>query len=167
MKLIYPGSFDPVTNGHLDIIKRASLLSDGLIVAVLDNKNKSALFSVEERVDLLEKATEGLKKVKIESFSGLLVEYLNKVNTYTVVRGLRALSDYENEMQNALANNNLNKKVETIFMVSKTEYTFLSSSLVKEIASFGGAVDGLVPENVSQALMNKYNNMEDVVNGHI
>lgn len=156
MKLIYPGSFDPVTNGHLDIINRAANLSEGLTVAVLDNKKKTPLFTIEERVELLREAVSNLDNVKVESFNGLLVDYLKSIDTYTVVRGLRALSDYENEMQNALANNSLNNKVETVFMVSKAEYTFLSSSLVKEIACFGGCVKDLVPSNVEYALKDKY-----------
>ena len=156
MKVIYPGSFDPVTNGHLDIIQRAAKNFDEVTVAILDNKSKSPLFTIEERIAMLKEATKTLENVNIESFSGLLVDYVAKSNTNTVLRGLRAISDYENEMRNALANNSLNNDVETIFMVSKSEYTFLSSSVVKEIASFNGDVKNMVPEVVCRQLKEKY-----------
>ena len=156
MKVIYPGSFDPVTNGHLDIIQRAAKNFDEVTVAILDNKSKSPLFTIEERIAMLKEATKSLENVNIDSFSGLLVDYVAKSNTNTVLRGLRAISDYENEMRNALANNSLNNDVETIFMVSKSEYTFLSSSVVKEIASFNGEVKNMVPEVVCKQLKEKY-----------
>lgn len=156
MKVIYPGSFDPVTNGHLDIIQRAAKNFDEVTVAILDNKSKSPLFTIEERIAMLKEATKTLENVNIDSFSGLLVDYVAKSNTNTVLRGLRAISDYENEMRNALANNSLNNDVETIFMVSKSEYTFLSSSVVKEIASFKGDVKNMVPEVVWKKLKEKY-----------
>lgn len=156
MKVIYPGSFDPVTNGHLDIIQRAAKNFDEVTVAILDNKSKSPLFTIEERIAMLKEATKSLENVNIDSFSGLLVDYVAKSNTNTVLRGLRAISDYENEMRNALANNSLNNDVETIFMVSKSEYTFLSSSVVKEIASFNGDVKNMVPEIVCKQLKEKY-----------
>ncbi|WP_054252071.1 pantetheine-phosphate adenylyltransferase [Neofamilia massiliensis] len=156
MKVIYPGSFDPVTNGHLDIIQRAAKNFDEVTVAILDNKSKSPLFTIEERIAMLKEATKSLENVNIDSFSGLLVDYVAKSNTNTVLRGLRAISDYENEMRNALANNSLNNDVETIFMVSKSEYTFLSSSVVKEIASFNGDVKNMVPEVVCKQLKEKY-----------
>lgn len=156
MKVIYPGSFDPVTNGHLDIIQRAAKNFDEVTVAILDNKSKSPLFTIDERIAMLKEATKTLDNVNIDSFSGLLVDYVAKSNTNTVLRGLRAISDYENEMRNALANNSLNNDVETIFMVSKSEYTFLSSSVVKEIASFNGDVKNMVPEVVCRQLREKY-----------
>ncbi len=156
MKVIYPGSFDPVTNGHLDIIQRAAKNFDEVTVAILDNKSKSPLFTIDERIAMLKEATKTLDNVNIDSFSGLLVDYVARSNTNTVLRGLRAISDYENEMRNALANNSLNNDVETIFMVSKSEYTFLSSSVVKEIASFNGDVKNMVPEVVCRQLKEKY-----------
>lgn len=156
MRVIYPGSFDPVTNGHLDIIQRAAKNFDEVTVAILDNKSKSPLFTIEERIEMLKEATKSLDNVTIDSFSGLLVDYVAKSNTNTVLRGLRAISDYENEMRNALANNSLNNEVETIFMVSKSEYTFLSSSVVKEIASFKGDVKNMVPEIVCNKLKMKF-----------
>lgn len=156
MKVIYPGSFDPVTNGHLDLIRRASNTFDEIIVAVLDNKSKNALFSLDEKLNMLEESCKIYPNVSIDYFSGLLVDYVESKKIYTIIRGLRAISDYENEMRNALANKNLYPELETLFMVSKAEYTFLSSSIVKEIASFQGNVRNLVPENVSEALQNKY-----------
>lgn len=156
MNIIYPGSFDPVTNGHLDLIKRASEFFGSVTVAILNNPNKTPLFSLEERKELLELSTKDLLNVTVDTFSGLLVDYMDEIETYIVLRGLRAVSDYENEMRNALANNSLDNRVETLFMVSKTEYTFLSSSLVKEIASYNGKIDNLVPKAVEIALKNKY-----------
>lgn len=156
MKVIYPGSFDPVTNGHIDIIKRAADNFDEIVVAILDNKSKSPLFSLEERINMLQDATNEFENVSIDSFSGLLVDYVETMDTNTVLRGLRAISDYESEMRNALANKTLNNNVETLFMVSKAEYTFLSSSVVKEIASFNGDVTNMVPEGVSVKLKNKF-----------
>lgn len=156
MRVIYPGTFDPVTNGHLDMIKRASLAFDEVIVAVLDNISKSPLFSTEERVSLLKQTCKDFPNVEVEHFSGLLVEFAESKNTYTILRGLRAVSDYENEMKNALANRQLNENIETLFMVSKSEYTFLSSSLVKEIASFHGDVSKMAPLEVIKALEEKY-----------
>lgn len=156
MKVIYPGSFDPVTNGHIDIIKRASANFDEIVVAILDNKSKSPLFTLEERISMLKDATSEFENVTIDSFSGLLVDYVEAMDTNTVLRGLRAISDYESEMRNALANKSLNNNIETLFMVSKAEYTFLSSSVVKEIAGFNGDVSNMVPESVSVKLKNKF-----------
>ena len=156
MKVIYPGSFDPVTNGHLDLIKRASNTFDEIVVAVLNNQSKNALFTLDEKIDMLKESCKIYPNVSIDFFSGLLVDYVESKKIYTIIRGLRAISDYENEMRNALANKNLNKRVETLFMVSSTEYTFLSSSVVKEIASFKGDVSKLVPDNLNDALIKKY-----------
>lgn len=158
MKVIYPGSFDPVTNGHLDIIKRASENFDEVIVAILDNKSKKPLFNVEERKYMLKESVKDLDNVEVDSFSGLLVEYVKKSDTNVVLRGLRVVSDYENEMRNALANKSLDNNIETLFMVSKAEYTFLSSSIAKEIASFHGNVEELVPKVVNEKLKDKYKN---------
>lgn len=158
MEVIYPGSFDPVTNGHLDIIDRCSSKFDKVIVAVLNNTSKNVLFTVEERVKLLEKTLQKYDKynnVEIDTFSGLLIDYAKKKEVTTVVRGLRAVSDFEYEMQMALANRKLYPEFETIFMVSSGEYAYLSSSLVKEIAMFDGNVSCLVSDVVNKALMEK------------
>lgn len=157
MKVIYPGSFDPVTKGHIDIIKRAQKIFGEVIVAILNNNSKHELFTVEERVELLREATADIENVEIDTFSGLLINYADSKDCHRIIRGLRAISDYENEMQMALANNSLSPKLETLFLVSSPTYTFLSSSVVKEIASFGGDVSNLVPKVVDEALKDKYN----------
>lgn len=148
MIAVYPGSFDPVTNGHIDIIQRAAKLTDTLYVAVLTNPSKKPFFTVEERISLLEKVTEDIPNVKIEPFSGLLIDYAEKIGAKTIFRGLRAVSDYEYELQMALANKKLKGDTETLFMVANSKYSFLSSSLVKEIATFGGDLTGMVPDFV-------------------
>jgi pantetheine-phosphate adenylyltransferase len=145
---VYPGSFDPPTNGHLDIIIRASHLFPKIIIAITKSINKKHTFSLQERIDLLQKITESLKNVKVASFSGLLANYLEKINSFILIRGLRALSDFEYEFQMALMNRNLNKKIETIFLMPDQSYTFLSSSMVKEIAMLGGDTKDFVPECV-------------------
>jgi pantetheine-phosphate adenylyltransferase len=149
MKLaIYPGSFDPVTYGHLEIISRASRLFDKLVVLVSVNPTKPSAFSIEERKELLEKVveTEGLTNVEIDSHEGLLIDYFNKRNADVIVKGLRALSDFEYEFQMTQANRKLCYKAETIFITAKSENTYLSSSMVKQIAMFGGDVSDFVPE---------------------
>ncbi|MBQ8932402.1 MAG: pantetheine-phosphate adenylyltransferase [Ruminiclostridium sp.] len=149
MKLaIYPGSFDPVTYGHLEIISRASRLFDKLVVLVSVNPTKPSAFSIEERKELLEKVVEaeGLTNVEIDSHEGLLIDYFNKRNADVIVKGLRALSDFEYEFQMAQANRKLCYKAETIFLTAKSENTYLSSSMVKQIAMFGGDVSDFVPE---------------------
>lgn len=148
MIAVYPGSFDPVTNGHIDIIQRAAKLTDTLYVAVLTNPSKKPFFTVEERISLLEKVTEDITNVKIEPFSGLLIDYAEKIGAKIIFRGLRAVSDYEYELQMALANKKLKGDTETLFMVANSKYSFLSSSLVKEIATFGGDLTGMVPDFV-------------------
>lgn len=155
MIVIYPGSFDPVTNGHLDIIERCSKRFGQVIVAVLNNPSKKGLFTVEEKIELLKQTTAHLENVEIDSFSGLLSEYAIKRNCVTMVRGLRAVSDYEYEMQMALVNKKLNDNLETLFMVSSTEFVYLSSSIVKEISMLGGDVKCFVPPVVEKALKNK------------
>lgn len=145
---VYPGSFDPCTNGHLDIIHRSAKLFDKVIVAVLINSSKNPLFSVEERIELLKKATADCKNVEICSFSGLLVDFLKEINSTVVIKGIRAVSDFEYEFQMALTNKALYPKLETLFLHSAQEYMFLSSSVVKEVAKYGGALDGLVPEEL-------------------
>ncbi|HAA42889.1 MAG TPA: pantetheine-phosphate adenylyltransferase [Ruminiclostridium sp.] len=153
---VYPGSFDPITNGHLDIIKRASELCDKLIVAVLVNNSKKPVFSLEERVELIECAVEGIDNVEVESFTGLLIDFMKKKNATVIVKGLRAVSDFEYELQMAQTNRNLNKNIETIFLATNVHYSFLSSSVVKEIAMFGGDIHALVPPVVEEYLKSKF-----------
>jgi len=154
---IYPGSFDPVTNGHMDIIERSSKLMDKLIVSVLINPNKDkALFSVDERMQMLKEATSQLSNIEIDSFSGLLVEYAKYKDANIIVRGLRAVMDLEKEMQMAQINKNLSTDVETIFLVTRAKYSFLSSSAVKELALFHADFNDLVPEYVRDKLKNKF-----------
>ncbi len=155
MNAIYPGSFDPVTYGHLDIIERAAKKLDHLIVAVLNNPAKKGIFTIEERIDLLVKVTDHLPNVEIDFFSGLLSDYAVKKNCFTMIRGLRAVSDFEYEMQMALVNRKLNPKIETLFLVSDSKYSFLSSSIVKEIAQLNGNFSCFVPKVVEEALKNK------------
>lgn len=143
---VYPGSFDPCTNGHLDIISRGSSMFDKLIVAVLINQRKLPLFSADERVTLLKRVTENFSNVEICCFSGLLADFMRKKNADIVIKGIRAVSDFEYEFQMALTNKILNPELETLFLHTSKEYMFLSSSVVKEIAEFGGNLDGLVPK---------------------
>jgi pantetheine-phosphate adenylyltransferase len=150
--VIYPGSFDPLTNGHLDLIKRASKLFDKVIVAVAHNEEKRPLFSLSERVALVEKSIVAMPNVIADAFEGLLVEYVSQCGGQAVIRGLRAVSDFEFEFQLALMNRKLNEQIETIFMMPKDTYTFLSSRIVKEIARLGGDVSSFVPLQVCQAL---------------
>jgi len=152
---IYPGSFDPVTNGHLDVIRRATKLFDRVIVAVAASESKHPLFALEERVRMVARAVRRLPHVEAESFEGLLVEYVERRSAQAVIRGLRAVSDFEFEFQLALMNRNLNERIETIFMMPKDTYTFLSSGLVKEVASLGGEVGAFVPAHVRSALAGK------------
>jgi pantetheine-phosphate adenylyltransferase len=153
---IYPGSFDPLTNGHLDIIQRAAKLFDHIIVAVAKNEGKQPLFSLKERLLLVQQSLDELPNVKADSFDTLLVDYAEKQNGQTIIRGLRAVSDFEFEFQLALMNRKLNGRVETIFMMPKETYTFLSSRIVKEIARLGGNVEGFVPPHVRAALAGKF-----------
>jgi len=155
---IYPGSFDPVHYGHIDVIKRAAAMFDELTVSVLDNKSKSPLFSVDERVKMLQDTLKDIPNVKVESFNGLLVNYCASKNVNTVIRGLRAITDFEYELQNAQTNSKLsNGKVDTVFLTTKLEYAYLSSSAVKEIAYFDGDASMCVPQNVLDAIRAKYN----------
>jgi len=152
---IYPGSFDPITNGHLDVLQRATKLFDRVIVAIASNESKNPLFSLKERLALVESAIATMKNVKAEIFEGLLVEYAAKQNAQAIVRGLRAVSDFEFEFQMALMNRKLAENIETIFMMPKDTYTFLSSRIVKEIARLGGDVGAFVPVHVRTALIKK------------
>lgn len=153
---IYPGSFDPLTNGHLDVIQRASKLFDRVIVAVASNEGKNPVFSLKERLVLVKTCVAHLANAEADSFDGLLVEYVVRRKAHTIVRGLRAVSDFEFEFQLALMNRKLNENIETIFMMPKDTYTFLSSRIVKEIARLGGDVSGFVPPPVQTALARKF-----------
>ncbi|MGE5604178.1 MAG: pantetheine-phosphate adenylyltransferase [Bacteroidota bacterium] len=156
LKAVCPGSFDPITNGHLDIVERAAQLFPGVVVGVLENPSKKPLFSLEERVDLIRTAVKHLKNVEVECFSGLLIDFTRRVGSNLIVKGLRAISDFEIEFQMALNNKRMAPEIETIFMMTKNEYSFLSSSMVKEIIQFGGDISGLVPPVVETALKKKY-----------
>ncbi len=152
---IYPGSFDPVTNGHLDLIERAEQMFDLLIVAVLKNVEKQPLFSVNERVEMLREVTKHWPGVEVDVFEGLLVEYARKRHAGVILRGIRAISDYEYELQMALMNRKLEPRLETVFMIPGEPYSYLSSRLVREIAQLGGPLDGFVPAVVEQRLRAK------------
>jgi pantetheine-phosphate adenylyltransferase len=149
---VYPGSFDPLTNGHLDIIRRGTRLFDRVLVAVLENEGKAPLFSVGERMELIAACTRDIPGVEVHSFNGLLVDFMTRVGANVVVRGIRAVSDYEYELQMALMNRELNAGVETIFMLPAVEYTYVSSRLVKEVFRLGGDVARLVPPQVLESL---------------
>lgn len=149
---IYPGSFDPLTNGHLDVIERATKLFDKVIVAVAQNEGKKPLFGLKERVALVSRAIKDMPTVEVDSFDNLLVDYVESRGARAIVRGLRAVSDFEFEFQLALMNRKLNERIETIFMMPKGSYTFLSSRIVKEIARLGGDVSSFVPAHVETAL---------------
>ena len=152
---VCPGSFDPLTNGHVDLIERGARLFDRIIVAILRNAEKQALFTVEERVTILREAFKDEPKVEIDTFDGLLVDYVARRGVTAIVRGLRAVSDFEYEMQMALMNRHLHPAVETVFMMPAEQYTYVSSRLVKEVAALGGSVQGLVPVNVESLLTNR------------
>ena len=154
-RAIYPGSFDPLTNGHVDIIQRGSRFFDRIVVAVLLNVEKAPLFSVSERVDIAKEVFRDRPNVEVDTFDGLLVEYARSRRASVIVRGLRAVSDFEYEMQMALMNRHLSPDVETIFMMPAEPYTYVSSRLVKEVVALGGSVNGLVPELVERHLRDK------------
>lgn len=149
---ICPGSYDPVTYGHLDLVERAARVFDRLIVAVLQNVQKEPLFPVDERVEMLKEATHGMENVEIDVFHGLLVDFARQKNARVIVRGIRAVSDYEYELQMALMNRKMEPRLETVFMLPAETFSYLSSSLVKEIARLGGSVEGLVPPQVAKRL---------------
>lgn len=156
IKCVYPGSFDPVTSGHLDIITRAAAMFDDVTVAVLINKNKKPAFTVEQRMDFISRSTARLPGVHVDSFAGLLVDYMKKTKANLVVRGLRAISDFEYEFQMAAMNSKLAKDVETIFLMTDINHSFLSSSMVKELVYHGGDITGLVPDEIKDDVINKY-----------
>jgi pantetheine-phosphate adenylyltransferase len=151
-RAVYPGSFDPVTNGHLDIIERAAVLFDEVIVAVARNREKSALFSVDERVEMLREVVQPLVNVRVDAFDGLTVRYTKAQGAQVIIRGLRVLSDFENEMMMALMNRKQEPGVDTLFLMTSTDNAFLSSSAVKELASLGGDISALVPPEVARRL---------------
>ncbi len=150
---LYPGSFDPLTNGHLDILSRARRLADRVVVAILENDAKTPLFSVSERIEMIREIVGGDGSTLVRSFSGLLVDFAREVGAALIVRGLRAISDYEYELQMALMNRRLAPSIETVFLMAKEEYSYVSSRLVKEVAGLGGDVSGLVPESVRRRLV--------------
>ena len=156
---IYPGSFDPLTNGHIDIIERALDIFDEVIIAVLHNPNKKALFTMEERVAMIRESFNGERSVIVDSFGGLLVDYAKMRNAVAIIRGMRAISDFENEFQMALMNRKLNKEVQSVFLMTGFRWIFTSSSIIKEAAQFGGDISDMVPEAVKLKLMEKYPKM--------
>ena len=153
---IYPGSFDPITNGHLDILERASHIFDEVVVAILVNTKKTGLFPHEERAELIKTVTSHLPNVKVDSFSGLTAEYARLQNASILIRGLRAVSDFDSELRLALTNKKLNPSLETVFLMTSAENLFLSSSTIKEIVSLGGSPVGMVPDLVATKLVEKY-----------
>lgn len=155
-RAIYPGSFDPVTNGHLDMIERSAKLVDELVVGVLNNSAKNSLFSVDERVSMLDEMTSHIENVKIGSFDGLLVDYAKSIDAAIIVRGLRAVTDFEYELQIAQTNHEVDSNIETIFLTTRLEYAYLSSTIVKEFASYGGDISRFVPKELVGRIYAKY-----------
>jgi len=161
-RAVYPGSFDPITNGHIDIIKRGLKIFDNIIMAVLENPKKTPLFTTKERTGMIEDIFSDEKKVEVKSFNGLLVDFAKKNNSNIVIRGLRAISDFEYEFQMALMNMKLNPEIETFFMMPSLNYSFLSSKLVKEVSMLGGCLKGLVPGNVEKKLKEKLKKTKNI-----
>jgi pantetheine-phosphate adenylyltransferase len=156
IRAVYPGTFDPVTNGHLDLIHRSAVLFDEVVVAILSNTGKTPMFTVEERVEMLEHVVKDRPRVSVTTFGGLLVDYAEQIHASVLVRGIRAISDYEYELQMALMNRRLSSKVETVFLMPAEAYSYLSSRLVKEISALGGSVHGLVPSIVERRLKQRH-----------
>ncbi len=152
---VYPGTFDPITNGHIDIIERALKIFDKVIIAVSVDSTKNPLFTVEERIKMISEAVKDIQRIEIDSFSGLLVDYAKKTNAIAIIRGLRAVSDFEYEFQMALMNRRLNEKIETVFLMPNEKFTYLNSSIVREVVSLGGDISDFVPENVKNELKKK------------
>ena len=153
---VYPGSFDPITNGHIDLIERALCIFDRLIVAVAIHRDKSTLFTIEERIEMVKEATEKYDRLTVDNISGLTVDYVREQGASVIVRGLRAISDFEFELQMALMNRKLSSEIETVFLMPSIQYSYIRSSLIKEVASVGGCLDGLVPETAIQKLREKF-----------
>ncbi len=153
---VYPGSFDPITNGHLDIIRRAAKVYDKVVVGVLDNINKTPLFTSEQRKAMIDRVTKDLDNVECDIFSGLLVDFVKQKEATVIVKGLRTVADFEYEFQMALLNKALNPEFETMFMMTNSEYSYISSSMVKEVAKYNGCLEGLVPEGIIPDIKNKY-----------
>ena len=154
-RAVYPGSFDPVTKGHLDIITRAAALVDELVVGVLNNNAKSPLFSVEERVNMLKDVTEDLPNVRVEAFSGLSVDFVKKCQASFIVRGLRAVTDFEYELQMAQTNRSIDHDIDTIFFTTELNYAYISSTIAKEVAFYGGDISGFVPEKIMERVLRR------------
>ena len=153
---VYPGSFDPITNGHIDLIERATRIFDKLIVAVAENPGKSPLFTIEERIEMVKKTTEQFENVIVDRISGLTVDYVRQHGASIIIRGLRAISDFEYELQMALMNRKLNSQIETIFLMPNLQYSYVKSSHIKEIAKLGACLDGLTPDLVIEMLREKF-----------
>ena len=153
---VYPGSFDPITNGHLDIIERASRIYDKVVVGVLNNSNKKPLFSVGERIELIKSVTGHIDNIEVDSFDGLLVDFVKSQEASVIVKGLRTVLDFEYEFQMALLNKALNPEYETVFLMTDTKYSYISSSMVKELAGFNGDLAGLVPHEIVEKIKEKY-----------
>jgi pantetheine-phosphate adenylyltransferase len=156
IRAVYPGTFDPVTNGHLDLIRRCAALFDEVVVAILRNDEKAPFFSIDERVEMLETVVKSLPNVSVRTFGGLLVDYAEQIGASVIVRGIRAISDYEYELQMALMNRRLSARTETVFLMPAEAYSYLSSRLVKQISELGGSVHGLVPPIVERRLKRKF-----------
>ena len=156
-KAIYPGSFDPVTNGHVDMIERASKIVDELVVGVLNNSAKNSLFSLDERVSMLKEITKDMPNVTVASFDGLLVDFMEKIDATIIVRGLRAVTDFEYELQIAQSNHRVNPKIDTVFLTTNVKYSYLSSTIVQEYASYGGDISHFVPPQFIERIYDKYN----------
>ena len=156
-RAVYPGSFDPVTFGHLDIIERSAKMVDELVVGVLHNSAKNSLFSLEERVNMIREMTKDIPNVRVESFDGLLVDYMSQIGANIIIRGLRAVTDFEYELQLAQINHVQNEEIETVFLITNLKYSYLSSTIVKEIASYGGDISKFVPAELIDRIYAKYN----------
>ena len=157
MKAVYPGSFDPVTYGHIDIIKRASSIVDELVVGILVNNNKKPMFSMEDRLEMLRESVSDLENVKVKTFEGMTIDFARQNGAKVIIRGLRVISDYETEMQSAQTNHNLDPEIETLFLSTSLEYSFLSSTIAKEVAFYDAGVEKLVPPIVAKKFKEKYN----------
>ena len=156
-RAVYPGSFDPITFGHLDIIERSAKMVDELVVGVLHNSAKNSLFSLEERVNMIREMTKDIPNVRVESFDGLLVDYMSQIGANIIIRGLRAVTDFEYELQLAQINHVQNEEIETVFLITNLKYSYLSSTIVKEIASYGGDISKFVPVELIDRIYAKYN----------